>query len=156
MKGTRTFHCCTPIPASQQTCLAQVPFCFRAGVSPRLGLGTKFDVCHGVAYIRCRRYVSFLAFSSLAKQQIHCNHTSYWSCCVYPITVVSTLRAAMDHYGDLAQMAQHFSVSMLSEHSGLLLFLPSLSTAVVFLHAIKDDVHTLSVGDRRKVSSCYC
>ncbi len=75
---------------------------------------------------------------------------------MYPITVVSTLRAAMDHYGDLAQMAQHFSVRMLSEHSGLLRFLPSLSTAVVFLHAIKDDVHTLSVGDRRKVSSCYC
>ncbi len=26
----------------------------------------------------------------------------------------------MDHYGDLAQMAQHFSVSRLSEHSDLL------------------------------------
>lgn len=60
----------------------------------------------------------------------------------------------MDHYGDLAQMAQHFSVSRLSEHSGLLQFLPFLPTAVASLRAAKDLVYTPSVRYRRSISSC--
>ena len=84
---------------------------------------------------------------------MHRNHIVQELLCV-SAQFFFTLTAAMDHYGDLAQMAQHFSVSRLGEHSDLLKLLPSVNTADVLLHATKVHVHTLSVGDRRIVTTC--
>ncbi len=89
---------------------------FRAGVLHDLDmvLSSTFAM---VWHIRCRRYAlgskTRIVTSVSSPANTQPSHIVQELLCV-PAQFLFTLRTAMDHYGDLAQMAQHFSVSGLA------------------------------------------